>query len=52
MKGEQIPIGLRISKTVNEKVAKMAKEVGTSKNSAILMLIEIGLKVREKGFIF
>jgi hypothetical protein len=52
MKGEQIQIGLRLSEIVDEKISKVAKEVGTSKNSAILMLVDIGIKVRDKGFIF
>jgi predicted DNA-binding protein len=51
MKGDREQITLRIPDGLNERVKTLAKELGISRNSTILVLIEDGYIVRKKGFI-
>jgi predicted DNA-binding protein len=51
MKTEREQINLRIPDGLNERVKTLAKELGISRNSTILVLIEDGFVARKKGFI-
>lgn len=44
-------IGLRVPLTLNERLQQIAFEMGVSKNDAVLLLVNIGLRVYEKEFI-
>lgn len=39
-----IQIGLRVNESMNNRLEKKASEIGVSKNSLILMLIDMGFK--------
>lgn len=47
---EREQIGLRVPQNVNKQLKELADEIGVSKNDVILLLIHIGLVVRQKGF--
>ena len=49
MKGEKIQTGLRIPQTRYDELKMIADRSGTSVNSLILNLIEIGLTVINRG---
>jgi antitoxin component of RelBE/YafQ-DinJ toxin-antitoxin module len=51
MKWVREQINLRISDVLKEKIKKLARELGVSRNSAILILIEDGFIARKNGFI-
>lgn len=47
-----VQIGLRVPESVNARLEEQAKRIGVSKNSLVLLLINLGFKVMESDITF
>ena len=50
MEQTTIQIGLRVNESMNDRLEKKASEIGVSKNSLILMLLDMGFKFMDGKF--
>ena len=50
MEQTKIQIGLRVNESMNDRLEKKASEIGVSKNSLILMLLDMGFKFMDGKF--
>lgn len=50
-RNEKIQTGLRVPEKRYEELCNIASEIGVSVNSLMLMLIDLGLMVRNTGYV-